>query len=910
MANKIEEFGFLGSSDISAIEDLYNKYINDKDSVDPSWKRFFEGYDFARKIYSDSSVSSEEMQKEFKVLTLINAYRTRGHLFTKTNPVRKRRKYVPTLDIENFNLNPSDLNIQFDAGAEIGIGKASLSDIIDHLQKTYCRSVGVEYMYIRIPKIINWLKNKMELTENHMDFSVEERTHIVNKLTEAVVFEKFLGRKFVGQKRFSLEGAETLIPALDKVIEKGSDLGVESFVLGMSHRGRLNVLSNILKKDHRRMFAEFEESDQNELNPFEGDVKYHLGFSSDYTAENGKIVHLTLAPNPSHLEAVDPLVEGLARAKIDMYYKGNPDKIVPIIIHGDAAIAGQGVVYETIQMSQLDGYKTGGTIHIVINNQIGFTTDYLDGRSSTYCTDIGKVTLSPVFHVNGDDVEALIYTVALAMEFRQTFHKDVFIDILCYRKHGHNEADEPRFTQPLLYKIIAKHPNPLQIYTQKLITEGWLDQSIIEQMESEFNKLLQSLLDEVRTEGIGLEKDFLKKEWVGIRVATDKDFDKSPATGVLKKDLKRLAAKINSVPSDIKLFRKLDKILQNRSQMIDTDKLDWGMCELLAYATILNENHLIRMSGEDCERGTFSHRHAVLKVEDSEEEYIPLQNISKKQGDFFIYNSLLSEFAVLGFEYGYALANPHGLTIWEAQFGDFANGAQIIIDQFIVSAEEKWLKHNGIVLLLPHGYEGMGAEHSSARIERWLQLSAKNNLQLVNCTTPANFFHVLRRQLKRDFRKPLVVFTPKKLLRYARCISSLNDLSRGGFMEVIDDETIKADSVKSVVFCSGKFYYDLLEEKENRKNNTLAIIRIEQLYPVPYKQLKKLVSKYKVAKKWIWAQEEPANMGAWSYYKLHFTDVPLTLISPDANSASATGSHNKHEQRHQRIIRTVFETFK
>ncbi len=906
----MDELDYLGSADISVIEDLYRQYLQDKHSVDPSWGRFFEGFEFARKNYDTDEEIPENVRKEFRVINLINAYRTRGHLFTKTNPVRKRRQYKPTLDLENYGLEEADLDTEFHAGSEIGIGKAKLSAILEHLQKTYCQSIGVEYMYIRVPKMVEWLKQKMESSRNSRPFTEEEKTHIVNKLTEAVVFEKFLGKKFVGQKRFSLEGAETLIPAMDQVIETGADLGVETFVIGMAHRGRLNVLTNILKKDYKKLFAEFEDNEFLEENPFEGDVKYHLGYSSDITTQNGKIVHLTLSPNPSHLEAVDPVVEGIARAKIDMKYNGDHDKVVPILIHGDAAIAGQGVVYEVVQMSRLKGYETGGTIHIVINNQIGFTTDYLDGRSSTYCTDVGKVTLSPIFHVNGDDVEALVYTVALAMEFRQTFHRDVFIDLLCYRRHGHNEGDEPRFTQPLLYKIIAGHPNPLQIYTSKLIEEGYLDQGLLEHMEKAFRDLLQSMLDEVRQKGVGLEHNFLLSDWKGIRPATGRDFERSPKTAVPKTTLKRIANKINIVPEDIRLFRKMAKILEDRRQMIRENRLDWGMCELLAYGTLLEEGHLVRFSGQDSKRGTFSHRHAVLKIEDSEEEYTPLSHISEHQAPFYIYNSLLSEYAVLGFEYGYSLANPHGLTIWEAQFGDFFNGAQIVVDQFISCAEEKWRRFSGITLLLPHGYEGMGAEHSSARIERWLQMGANNNMQLVNCTTPANFFHVLRRQLKRKFRKPLIVFTPKKLLRYPRCVSTLEELASGGFQEVFNDPEADPGKTRTVVFCSGKFYYDLLEEREKRNLREPALIRIEQLYPLPYKQLQAVIARYGRAKRWIWAQEEPANMGAWSYYQMHFRDVPLELFSPPASPATATGSHARHMQRHQKVINDIFNLVK
>lgn len=899
---------YLGNLDPAAIESLYRQFLQNPGSIDVSWQKFFEGFEFARTAFGETKGTiPEQLQKEFRVMSLINGFRTRGHLFTHTNPVRERRKYFPTLDLENFGLDEKDLNTTFQAGTEIGIGPSKLKDILSHLEQTYCASIGAEYKYIRNPDVVAWLEKKMESSRNTPDYSVEQKKRILHKLNEAVAFENFVHTKFVGQKRFSLEGCETLIPALDAVIEEGAGLGIKEFVIGMAHRGRLNVLANILGKTYEEIFTEFEGVEY-EDNLFAGDVKYHLGYSSNVTTASGKQVHLSVTPNPSHLEAVDPVVQGIVRSKIDNTKGGTEDMIAPILIHGDAAMAGQGIVYEVIQMSLLRGYRTGGTIHLIINNQIGFTTNYVDARSSTYCTDVAKVTLSPVFHVNADDVEALVYTIQLAMEYRQKFHRDVFIDILGYRKYGHNEGDEPRFTQPLLYKAISSHSNPREIYNEKLLSMGAVEATLAKEMEKSFREMLQKSLDTAKQVRKVKAVSSLEGSWDRLRIANNEDFDSSPETGVTKEILIDIGNKITTLPSDKKFFGKTVRLFDDRKKMLDDDrKLDWAMGELLAYGTLLHEGFPVRLSGQDSERGTFSHRHAVITIEDSEEKYIPLQHINPSQAKFHIYNSLLSEYAVLGFDFGYALSSPNSLVVWEAQFGDFMNGAQIIIDQYISSAEDKWNRMNGMVLLLPHGYEGQGAEHSSARIERFLNLCANNNLQIVNCTTPANFFHALRRQLHRPFRKPLVVFTPKSLLRHPRCVSALQDFSFGGFKEIVDDSFTQPDKVTRIIFCSGKIYYELLEEKEKTNAADVAIIRMEQLYPMPYNQIKQVIDKYKKCDDYIWLQEEPENMGAWNYILRKMNDIKLRLIARGESASPATGSHKQHEKEQQAIIKRAFE---
>ncbi len=903
--NLMDKFSFVGNSNVDAIDQLYQQYKQDPESVDESYRTFFQGFDFAQKNYQQPSSSGYD-EKEFHVRDLIHAYRQRGHLFTKTNPVRSRRKYYPTLDLENFKLSDKDLNTVFQVGNELGIGPSPLKDILDHLKQTYCQSVAVEYLYIRHPEVVSWLKGKMESERNTPKFSPEKKRAIFNQLNMAVGFETFIHKKFVGQKRFSLEGSEALIPGLNAIINKGADLGAEEVVIGMAHRGRLNVLTNILNKPYKNVFKEFV-GDEYEDGISLGDVKYHLGYGNDIETYNGKKVRVNLAPNPSHLETVAPIIEGICRSKIDHKYGKDFDKVVPVVIHGDAAIAGQGVAYEVVQMAQLRGYKTGGTIHLVINNQVGFTTNYLEGRSSTYCTDVCKVTRSPVFHVNGDDVEALVYAIELAMEFRQCFNSDVFIDILSYRKYGHNEGDEPRFTQPTLYKTIARHPNPRDIYNLKLQEENIVSKEDAKKEELDFNQRLEDdLAASKKIEKVFIQR-FLDEDWNSYTYSTNKDFVSSPDTSLPKDELIQLLERINYLPDDRNFFKKLHKIVGDRKTMVEEDRLDWALGEQLAYASLVNEGHPVRLSGQDAERGTFAHRHAALTIEDSDKRYRPLQHISPDQAPFKVYNSLLSEYGVMGFEYGYSLAKPNGLTIWEAQFGDFYNVAQVIIDQYISSAEEKWGLMNGLVLLLPHGFEGQGPEHSSARVERFLSLSARNNMQIVNCTTPSNFYHVLRRQLKRNFRIPLVVFTPKSLLRHPKCVSTLNDFADGGFKEVIDDNNVDVDQVKRMVYSTGKVYYDLLARKEELNATDVALVRLEQLHPFPKEQVQAINEKYKNAMLHLWVQEEPENMGAWSYIQNKIKDVEILPIARLASGSPATGLNGLHVIGQNEIVNKVFK---
>lgn len=903
----MDKFSYLGTSDVNAIEELYQQYLKDENSVDLTWRDFFRGFEFAKTNYDEvggSGVIPENISKEFKVITLITGYRQRGHLFTKTNPVRQRRTYEPSLDLSTFGLDAKDLETVFQAGNEIGMGPAKLKDIVAHLEQTYCQSIGVEYLYLREPKIVKWLQERMEKSRNTPSFNLEEKRTILEKLTQAVVFENYLHTKFVGQKRFSLEGGEALIPAMDTLMEYAADLGVEDFVIGMPHRGRLNVLTNIMNKTYKDVFTEFE-GRPSEDSLFDGDVKYHMGYSSDQTSNSGKKVHISLTPNPSHLETVNPVVEGIVRAKIDNIHSGNFNKVLPVLLHGDAAVAGQGIMYEVVQMSQLDGYKTGGTIHFVVNNQVGFTTNFIDARSSTYCTDVAKVVLSPVFHVNGDDIEAVCLVAKLAMEFRQTFHRDVFIDLLCYRKHGHNEGDEPRFTQPVLYKAIASHPNPKDIYVNKLKAEGSELATEAKNIESAFKAQLDENLDEAKKTEKAKVTSFLEGKWKGLKMATAADFDQSPDTSVDKKTFLDIANKSCVLPSDKKFFNKIQKLFDDRKNMIANDNYDWAMGELMAYATLMQEGHHVRFSGQDVERGTFSHRHAVVKIEDSEEEYTPLNNVGAS-GELRIFNSLLSEYGVLGFEYGYAFAAPNMLTIWEAQFGDFFNGAQIIIDQYLSSAEYKWKRMNGLVVLLPHGYEGQGPEHSSARMERFLQSCAKDNMQIVNTTTPAQQFHVLRRQLKREFRKPLVCFTPKKLLRYPSCVSKVEDFTKGGFKEVLDDPAVDAKKVTRIGFCSGKVYYDLIERREKEGVNDVAFVRLEQLYPFPQKQIDAILKKYSGAKDLMWVQEEPENAGPWRFIDHKLRSLNLKYIGRDEGASPATGFSKRHAEESEEIMKKIF----
>ena len=900
----MDDFSFVGNSDIQAIEDLYKQYLNDPQSVDPGFAIFFKGFDFAIKNLQPSV--GHVINKEFNVINLIHGYRQRGHLFTKTNPVRARRQYFPTLDIENFELSETDLDTVFEAGNLIGIGPSSLRNILEHLQQTYCLSVGVEYLYVRIPEVVDWLRHKMESVRNLPDYSAGKKRDIFRQLKRAVGFEDFVHKKFVGQKRFSLEGSEGLIPGLFAVIQKGATLGVDEFVFGMAHRGRLNVLSNILGKPYRNIFKEFV-ADEYDENISLGDVKYHLGYDNFLITENNKKVRLCLLPNPSHLEAVTPVAEGLARARIEHAYEGDYNRVVPVIIHGDAAIAAQGVVYEVVQMAKLPGYRTGGTIHVVINNQVGFTTNYLEARSSTYCTDVGKVAGSPVFHVNGDDAEAIVYTFELAMEYRQRFHTDVFIDILSYRKYGHNEGDEPRFTQPTLYKAIASHPNPRDIYGKALLNHQLMSNEEMNLLVGEFESYLEEeLLASREIKKMSISR-FLPDLWSSYRYSQPSDYEAVVKTGVKRKEILNLGEVLNHLPDDKPFFAKVHKILDDRKKMMADGRIDWALGELLAYASIVREGHPVRLSGQDSERGTFAHRHASFTLEDMNERYTPLKQFNTPVASFNAYNSPLSEYGVMGFEYGYALGTPKGLTIWEAQFGDFSNVAQVVIDQYISSAEEKWGLMNGLVLFLPHGFEGQGPEHSSARLERYLAISARHNMQVMNFTTPANMFHALRRQVKRDFRIPMIVFTPKSLLRHPMAVSSLDDLEKGSFQEVIDDDSVKPKSVKRLVFCTGKIYYDLLARQKELNATDIALIRIEQLHPFPKKAIQSVFEKYSKAILSLWVQEEPENMGAWTYIRSQLPDRYLVPVARLASGSPATGLAGLHNIGQNEIIDKVFK---
>jgi len=906
----MDKFSFLNAAHTGFIADLYDKYLVNPDAVEPSWRSFFQGYDLANENYSlkddDSLEIPEEVHKEFLVVDLINGYRTRGHLFTETNPVRERRQYQPNLDIENFGLSQSDLDIEFSAGEVIGLGKTKLSKIITKLQRIYCDSIGVEYMYMRNPEKLKWWQDRINKNDNHPKYTGEAKKYILGKLNQAVAFESFLQTKYVGQKRFSLEGGEALIPGISVILRDAAEkFGVKECVLGMAHRGRLNTLVNIFKKPVRDLFSEFEGKDFEDQN-IDGDVKYHLGLTLSKTYRDGNEIKMNLVPNPSHLETVASVAEGITRAKIDRKYNGDASKILPIIIHGDAAIAGQGIAYEIVQMAKLNGYKTGGSIHIVINNQIGFTTNYLDARSSTYCTDVAKVTLSPVLHVNADDTEAVCHAMEMALEFRMRFKSDVFIDLLGYRKYGHNEGDEPRFTQPKLYKAISKQQNPKDIYAEQLIKEGTIGASYLTEITNEFKQMLEKEFDEAKKVKTSKVREFMQSTW--------KKYDRQKLDAMLLDDdtkydvekLKNIAKVVSTVPENVKFVRKAERILNGRKKMaFETNQLDWGMAENLAYGSLMEEGYNVRISGQDVERGTFSHRHAILRDEITEERINLLNTNVNNKGQMTIYNSLLSEYGVLGFDYGYAMANPDTLTIWEAQFGDFSNGAQIMFDQYIAAAEDKWKMQNGIVVLLPHGYEGQGSEHSSARIERYLQLCAVDNMTVANCTTPANFYHLLRRQMKRQYRKPLIVFTPKSLLRHPKVVNTIEELATGEFQEVIDD-TLDPKNVKKLVFCMGKFYYDLLEERENLERDDVALVRIEQLFPLHLEKIQKVIDRYPNVTEYIWAQEEPRNMGAWSFMLERLELVRLNVRSRKYYAVPAAGSSTRFKKRHKAVIDSVF----
>lgn len=909
----MKDFSFVTNSHPAYIESLYQDYRKDPGAVDPEWGKFFEGFDFAvnnvngKAPGAGAPVSSDQLTKELNVYRLIQAYRKKGHLISKTNPIRERKDRQANLDISFFGLTEADLKTEFFIGQELGLGKTSLENIVSRLKQVYTAAVGLEYAYVNDAKKVEWLQREMETTLQRT-LTLDQRKRILHKLNQGVIFEKFLHTKYIGQKRFGLEGGENTIPALDAIINTAAGEGVQEAVIGMAHRGRLNVLANILGKTYEQIFNEFEGHAVPDLTMGSGDVKYHLGFRSIVDTTGGEKVNLQLLPNPSHLEVVDPLVTGFARSKADVIYNSDYDKILPILIHGDAAVAGQGVIYELLQMSNLKGYYTGGTMHLVINNQIGFTTDFDDARSSDYCTSIASTVQAPVFHVNGDDAEAVVKVSEIAARYRQEFNSDIFIDLLCYRRHGHNEGDEPKFTQPSLYALIDKHPNPREVYTQYLLQNGETEvQDLAKEMEKGFWAQLQERLDEVRQNPLPYTYQTPEQWWQELRKSKPEDFDHSPVTAVKEEEVRRLIGRLMSWPKEFVPLRKVEKLLQDKIKLYETEgKVDWATGELLAYASLLSEGKDVRMSGEDVKRGTFSHRHAILFDENTNATYSRLGDLQEKQGSFRIYNSLLSEFAVLGFEYGYAMANPKSLVIWEAQYGDFANGAQTVIDQYITSAEQKWTNQNGMVMLLPHGYEGGGPDHSNARPERFLQSCAEYNIIVTNITTAANFFHALRRQLTWEFRKPLVNFSPKANLRHVGSYSPISAFTEGGFKEVLDDEYVDdASKVKKVLLCTGKIYFELAEKqaKDNRKD--VAIVRLEQLYPLPTVQLEALNQKYKAAT-WFWVQEEPLNMGAASYLQMNMKQLNYGVISRNPSAATATGYAKVHAREQLEIIETAF----
>jgi 2-oxoglutarate dehydrogenase E1 component len=914
----MKDFSYITQSHPAYIESLYKDFVQNPESVDPELRKFFEGFDFAisgnavnghavsaTEPATRIAVDGSQIAKEFAVYSLILAYRKKGHLAANTNPIRKRKDRGANLDLNYFGLSDADLQQTFAAAKFIGLENATLQQIVDRLKKIYCGHIGLEYEYIVSQEKIDWLQTEIE--KFHTPLPLNQKKRILEKLNEGVIFEKFLHTKYIGQKRFSLEGGETTIPALDAMLSTAAELGTEEAVIGMAHRGRLNVLANILGKTYEQIFSEFEGTAIPDQTMGSGDVKYHLGFSSEVQTAGGKTIHLKLTPNPSHLETVNPVVLGYSRAKADVLYKSDFDKVLPILIHGDASVAGQGIVYEIIQMSKLNGYYTGGTIHFVINNQIGFTTDFDDARSSDYSTSVASAIQAPVLHVNGDDPEAVVQCVEIAARYRHEFNDDIFVDMVCYRRHGHNEGDDPKFTQPQLYALIDKHANPREVYIEYLLNHGENDaKELAKDMEKQFWSDLQERLDEVKQNPLPYKYQQPELWWKSLRKSTDEDFDQSPETAITEDQFKKLFEGLMKWPNDFKPLRKIEKILTDKVKLFEAEKkVDWATGELLAYASLLVDGKDVRMSGQDVKRGTFSHRHAVIYDEVTNKEYNRLNSLQEGQAQFRIYNSLLSEYAVLGFEYGYALANPNSLVLWEAQFGDFANGAQIIIDQFIASAETKWLRMNGVVLLLPHGYEGQGPEHSSARLERFLQLCAELNIVITNITTSANLFHALRRQLTWPFRKPLVNFSPKANLRHTGSYSHVNEFTSGGFKEVIDDAAVNTVQVKKVLFCSGKVYFDLLERQQKENKTDVAIVRLEQIYPLPYRQLEELYKKYNKAT-WFWVQEEPLNMGAASFLQMNLKSINYGIISRQPSAATASGYSKVHGQEQSEIVDTAF----
>ena len=926
----MKDFSYITNSHPSFIEGMYQQFLQDANSIDPELKKFFEGFDFAMQNGASNTVatasiasqntsnassttipnmdsSSIDWAKEINVYRLILGYRNKGHLIAKTNPIRERKDRHANLELHFFGLSDADLTTTFYAGSFLDMGAATLQNIITHLQNVYANNIGIEYKYISDQTKVDWLTNEMENNFSE-PISLDQKRRILEKLNQGVIFEKFLHTKYIGQKRFSLEGGEATIAALDAIINVGAENGVEEVIIGMAHRGRLNVLANIMGKTYEQIFSEFEGTAVLDQTMGSGDVKYHMGYSSDVTTSFNKNVHLQLMQNPSHLEAVDPVVLGFARAKADVLYENNFNKVLPILIHGDASVAGQGIVYEILQMCDLNGYHTGGTIHFVINNQIGFTTDFDDARSANYCTSVAAMVQAPVLHVNGDDAEAVYKAVVIATKYRQKYHSDIFVDMVCYRKHGHNEGDDPKYTQPQLYKLIEQHKNPREIYVEYLLQHGTTDaQGLAKEMEQQFWSDLQARLDEVKQNPLPYKYQAPELAWKSMQKAMPADFESSPDTSISADKAKYIFNSLMKWPEGFSPLKKVEKLIQEKIKLFESEnKIDWATGELMAYASLLAEGKTVRMSGQDVKRGTFSHRHAVLVDENTNQQYCRLDQIAQSQQPFRIYNSLLSEYGVLGFEYGYGLANAQALVIWEAQFGDFSNGAQTIIDQFIAAGEQKWQRQNGVVMLLPHGYEGQGPEHSSARLERYLQLCAEYNMIVTNITTASNFFHALRRQLTWNFRKPMINFSPKANLRSPWTFSDIKEFTEGGFKEVLDDHFVADPTqVKKVLFCSGKISYELAEKQKTENRNDIAIVRLEQLYPLPVNQIKALQQKYDKAV-WFWVQEEPLNMGAASFLQMNLKAIKFGVISRQSSASTATGYMKVHAKEQADILTTAF----
>ncbi len=857
--------------------------------------------------------SESDLQKDYqeRVTALVSGYRLRGHRYANLDPLNLVARDQNELSLERFGLDHVDPNTMFATGNFAGAPKLPLKEFVRRLQETYCRTIGVEYRNIEEPEIRGWLQERMESTRNRIDLSHEDQVRILGKLIDAEIFEQFLHTKYVGAKRFSLEGSESVIPMLELVIEACGQHKVEEIVIGMAHRGRLNVLVNVMEKSLKEIFAAFED-DNPELNLGRGDVKYHLGYSSDRRMEDGHNIHLTLAFNPSHLEFVNPVVEGRVRAKQDRRGDRERRHVLPLLIHGDAAFIGQGVVAETLNLMALRGYSTGGTVHIVTNNQIGFTTVWQDSRSTRYCTDLTRMLRCPVFHVNGEDPEAVAQTVRLAMDYRQRYGRDVVIDLYGYRRYGHNEADEPRFTQPMMYAAVDQKPSVRDVYVKRLIEGGKFTEAQAKELEASRRAVMEAALDEVRKGGFVPPAYAMQGLWGGYRGGPDAETPEVP-TAVPKERLQDLLTRITEVPADFNVHPKLKRFLELRRECRDEKRpLDWGTAEALAYATLVTEGAPVRLSGQDSRRGTFSHRHAVLHDHVNGRLYTPLAFVDKKQARFEVWDSPLSEAGVLGFEYGYSLDSPDALVIWEAQFGDFANGAQVLIDQFLSSSEDKWYRLSGLVLLLPHGFEGQGPEHSSARLERWLNLCAEDNMQVCNLTTPAQCFHVLRRQVVRPFRKPLVIMSPKSLLRAPQAASTLEELATGSFQRIIPDTAgLDAKAVKRVLLCSGKVYYDLAAARETSKRTDVAIVRVEQLYPLQAQDVVKALAPYSDKCEVVWVQEEPWNMGAWYYMQARLPDIigkkrRLTCASRPESASPATGSHSAHKIEQERLVEQAF----